>query len=345
LRTILERDQVLIRPKPIPAETDDEETAPPKPERNPNRPKSLDEVVGQRELLTQLRIVLNGAMMRDQPIPNILLSGPAGCGKTSLAEIISEAIGATLVPTTGMMLKKPSDLVALLVKTEGPTVLFVDEIHAMSKPAMECLYTVMEDRKIDLLSGSGADTMTHTHLLPHLVVVGATTRAGLLATPFRDRFGFAGVMSEYTQDELAQIVGRFWTRQGMQHAQAETFALAQRSKNVPRRALHLAARVLDYATVMRLDEIVDGTVANALMVFGIDENGLDNIDFKIVSALTKDFAGRTIGLDALALFLDLDAKTLADAHEPYLARAGLLIRAKTGRMATPAAYELTREEA
>lgn len=310
---------------------------------NPNRPKSIDEMVGQTELLTQLRIVITGALLRDTKVPNILISGAAGHGKTSLAEVIADEIMADLVPTTGMMLKKPSDLVGLLIKVEGPTVLFIDEIHTMSRLAQETLYTVLEDAKIDVIGGSGNDASMNVHTLPHLVVVGATTRPGMLEVPFRDRFGFQGVMSEYSDLELSEIVTRLWTRHNVTASDDEALELARRSKGVPRRAIHLGERVMDYAAVRGLETIEQGTVANALAIFGIDDNGLDDVDFKIITALTKDFAGRAIGLEALAQLLDLDERTLTDQYEPYLARSGLLVRSRSGRIATPAAYAMTRE--
>ena len=249
-----------------------------------------------------------------------------------------------MISTTGMMLRKPSDLVGLLIKTNGPVLLFVDEAHAASRPAMESLYTILEDGKIDVLSGSGTETIAMTHYMPELVVMCATTRPGLLTQPFRDRFGFVGQMSPYSEDELAQIVSRLWTRKGIVHPESEALELARRSKGVPRRALHLGERVLDYISIRELEEIPWGTVDNALAVFGIDANGLDDVDFKILHALTHDFAGRTVGLNSLAQICDLDPKTLEDQHEPHLARAGLIIRAETGRMASPKAYELTKDE-
>lgn len=310
-----------------------------------DRPQAMDDMVGQEELRNQLAIVCAGTQLRGKEPPHFLIDGPAGFGKTTLAAIISNELGWHLETTTGMALRKPQDLAGLLMKAQPNTVLFIDEIHALSRPVMEVLYEVLEDAKLSTLVGSGAETVSYTHQMQGFVCVGATTRPGLLTTPFRDRFGFRGTMTAYSIDELALIVGNAWMRQGIGFTQPEAVAVAERCKGVPRRSLHLADRVLDYCAAHRLDRVEEGVAAEALEAFHVNAFGLDNTDYRILDALTGPFAGKTVGLDALSQFLDVDPKTLADEYEPFLAREGLVVRCKSGRMAGPPAYELMRTAA
>lgn len=311
--------------------------------KNPNRPTSLDEMVGQNEITMQLRTVIAGARLRGVEIPHVLLTGPAGYGKTTLAEIIADEVGAPLTSTTGMLLKKPADLVGLLVKTAGaPAVLFIDEVHAMPKAAQETLYTVLEDAKIDILTSSGADAEASTQYLPQLVVVAATTAPGKLTVPFRDRFGVQLAMETYTDSDLAEIVTRFWKARGVKAFKGEAMAVALRAKGTPRRAITLATRVLDFAAIQEREHVLTGTTAEALSVFGIDGNGLDGTDYKILNALTTTFVGKTVGLDSLAIFCDLDPATVSEQIEPYLVRRGLVLKTGRGRAASAAALDLMR---
>jgi len=307
--------------------------------RNPYRPSTLDTMVGQHQVIQQLRIVLHGGRLRGDPIPHILLTGPPGFGKSSLASIIAEEIEASLVTTTGMMLKKPDDLVALLLQQTGPTVLFLDEVHRLPIRVQESLFTVMEDGTLDVV-GAGETTRHH---LPELVVVAATTASGLLAEPFRARFGAQFIMTAYTDDEIATIAGHVWETKETPYAPGEAIELAIRSRGIPRRAVTLAERVLDVVAVKGSDKIGPGDVASALALFGIDANGLDETDYKILSALTKTYAGRPVGLAALAQLLDMEESTIAENHEGYLVRRGFVIRTRAGRLATRAAYELMQE--
>lgn len=325
--------------KPVPRatlpESPPEEPKP--PERNPYRPHSLDEIVGQERLRRQLRVVIHGTRLRGDPIAHTLISGPPGFGKSSIAGIIASEIGAKMVATTGMVLKKSDDLVAILVQQSGPTVLFIDEIHRIGKICAETLYTVMEDGFLDLI-GSGE---TARHQLPQLVVVGATTNPGLLPEPFLARFGVQFTMDEYSDTEIATIAGHVWDTKSMPYDPKEALNLAQRSRGIPRRAVTFAQRVLDYAAVLGHDRIGEGDVAEALALFGIDANGLDEVDYKILVTLTRTYAGRPVGIAALAQTVGLDEETYREKHEPYLVRRGLLLRQRTGRIATRAAYDLT----
>jgi Holliday junction DNA helicase RuvB len=300
-------------------------------------------MVGQTALLGQLRMVVAGTKLRGTPMPHVLLAGPAGHGKTTLAGIVAHELGAALVETTGMMLRRPADLVGLLMKVSGPTVLFIDEIHSLPRPVIEVLYEVLEDSKLSTLMGSGSETVAYTHQMRDLVCVGATTRPGLLTEPFRQRFGYHGTVDAYSTDELTEIVRRAWVRVGVEHGAGEPREVALRCKGVPRRALHLAERVLDYCAVYDCVNVFEGITATALSVFGIDQDGLDEQDFRILAALVE--AGRTVGVDALAQMIDMDPKTLQDEYEPYLVRAGLVLRAKSGRMASPDAHKLMKHAA
>ena len=306
------------------------------------RPQSLDEVIGQEALVGQLRMVCAGSQLRGTPMPHVLVSGPAGMGKTSLAGVVAKSLGAALIVQNGTMLRKPQDLVGLLVKIQVPTVILIDEVHACPKPVQEMLYTVLEDARIDIIGGSGMDAVSYSYNLVGVTVIGATTRPGLLTVPFRDRFGAQFVMADYSIEELARIVAKGWDRVGMAYDPGEPLALAQRGRGVPRRCLHLAERVLDYMAVQDIPQVSEGTVSQALAVFGIDSEGLDDVDFRILSALTNEYAGKSVGLDALAQYLDLDARTLTEQYEPWLARRGWILRQKSGRMASPEAYDLVK---
>ena len=309
-----------------------------------DRPADLEAMVGQADLLRQLRMVIAGSRLRGVRMVHVLLEGPPGHGKTSLGAVIAQEIGAELLQTTGMLLKKPADLAGLLVKAAAaPTVLFVDEIHSASKLAMECLYTVLEDARIDLIAGSGMDAVAYSQPLPQLVVVGATTRPGLLSEPLRQRFGYVAQLDSYSVDELAEIVRRSWDRVGVTYAPDEPLEVARRSRGIPRRALTLGERVLDYVAVNGFDGVEEGIAGDGLAVFGIDSQGLDEIDYALIDCLVNKFPGQTVGLDSLSASLDLDQRTISDDHEPWLIRCGYLARRKSGRMALPAAYELLRE--
>jgi Holliday junction DNA helicase RuvB len=303
-----------------------------------DRPTNLGEIVGQEALVNQLRMVVAGAQIRGTRVPHALLVGPSGHGKTSLASVIAGEIGAELVMTTGVMLKKPADLVGLLVKAAAtPHLVFIDEVHALPRPVMETLYTVMEDGRVDVLAGSGMETVAYSIDLPNLTICGATTRPGLLTEPMRQRFGFIGEVSSYSDLELAEIVRRSWAREGVEYAEGEPLQVASRAKSVPRRALALGERVLDYAAVMG-SAVTEGTTDRALSAFGIDSLGLDSVDHAYLQCLVS--AGRTLGLDSVAASLNVDPRTLSDDHEPHLIRAGYLARCKSGRLALPAAYDL-----
>lgn len=307
-----------------------------------SRPQDLNEMVGQADLVTRLRIVMAGARARETRAPHVMLSGPPGTGKTTLARIVAHELGLPLTTTSGPTLRRVGDLAGILtgLPHEG-AVLFIDEIHRLPSVVEETLYEALEDGSLSVTVGSGSDARAVTLPLSPLTVVGATTKPGAVSAPLRDRFGFHASMAPYSDDELAAIVEREWRRLGATFEPEAPYVVATRAKGVPRRALHLAQRVLDVAAIMRQD-VTPELAQRSLETFGIGENGLDETDWAILRALCVTFAGRAVGLDALAQALDLDVATIEREHEGSLVRAGYVVRTRTGRMATPEAYALVR---
>lgn len=307
------------------------------------RPDELDELVGQSELRARLAIVMRGAQLRGTRPPHVLLSGPPGTGKTTLGHIVAHELGAELVATSGPMLRRGGDLAGILcsLPAEGVSVVFIDEIHRLPSVVEEVLYEALEDGTLSLVVGNGNEARSVKLPLPSFVVVGATTKPGALSQPFRDRFGFHGVTAPYSDEEIAEIVARHWRRACQSWGFDATMAVAKRSKGVPRLALHLAERVLD-VTALEDSGITGATATRALEAFGIGEHGLDEVDWRILEALCVTFAGRAIGLEALAQAIDVDSATIEREHEGSLVRGGLVVRTHSGRMATERAYELVR---
>lgn len=329
-----EPNQAIVAPAPVIVEQF---------QRNTDRPETLDDIIGQSSVVLQLKVATAGAVIRQERMSHVLICGQSGFGKTSLAEAIATDLGVPMIATNGMMLKKPSDLTSLLMRVSGPTLLWVDEIHSAHRTVMETLFGVLEDSRLDLLQGSGDSVMAMSHALPDLIVVAATTRMGLLPEPFRNRFGLTLTMSDYSDEELGEIAGRFWKSKNIKFMKDENLQVARRSRGVPRNCMNLAKRVMGFAAVSESPNLItSGMVAKACAIFEVDENGLDQTDRKILFALTNDFAGRPIGLDQLGSHLGLESKTISDNHEGFLSRRGLLIRTGRGRMATPAAYELMK---
>lgn len=333
-----------VKPRPGTVEPAETEPAPPAPAMTADRPQTITDMVGQDELRNQLAIVVEGARARGTRLPHVLLSGPAGHGKTTVAQIIAAECGAAFVQSNGIVLRKPHDLAGLLLRMEPGTVVFIDEIHGLKPPVMEALYEALEDGTLSVITGHGTDAQAMVHQLPPFVLVGATTDPGRLTKPFRERFGFRGEVEPYTTDELAEIVRRAWDRKGILPDAGEPYEVARRCKGVPRLALHLADRVLDYCGAHGIEPVPVGIVAEALGAFGIDDNGLTSKDWRVLYALVVTFNGNPVGVDALASAVDIDARTLSAEIEPPLAQAGLIQRSKQGRMALPLAHELYRKE-
>jgi len=305
------------------------------------RPATIAEIVGQTELVSRLRLVMAGSIRRGVKAPHVLLSGPAGHGKTSLAGVIAHELGVEMTTTSGPALRRVGDIAGLLCSLEDGAVLFIDEIHRLPTVVEEALYEALEDGRLSMTAGVGAAARAISLELPPFVLVGATTKPGALSAPLRDRFGFHGTVAPYSVSELATIAGRAWMRAGVPFDPQAATVLAERSKGVPRVALHLAERVMDVAALRR-EPVSPSLVATALTAFGIGADGLDEIDLRILGALTTLFAGRAVGLDNLAQALDLDAKTIEAEHEGALVRAGLVLRTASGRLATPRAYDVVK---
>jgi len=302
------------------------------------RPPTLQDFVGQRDLVHHLEIVLGSARARGQSADHLLFAGPPGLGKTSLASIVAAEMGAGLRVTSGPVLARPGDLVALLTDLQDNEVLFIDEIHRLPRAVEEVLYPAMEDRRLDVMIGRGPSARSIRLDLPHFTLVGATTRTGLVAAPLRDRFGFVGQLDLYESDELRQIVERSAELLGVVLRGDAAATIATRSRGTPRIANRLLRRVRDVASVGG-DTVVDTELAQrALDVFGVDGYGLDKVDRRILGLLCEQFAATPIGLTTLAHAMGEEPSTLEDAYEPYLLREGFLVRTPRGRIATAKAY-------
>ena len=306
---------------------------------NSLRPRSLDEFVGQREVKQHLGIVLEAAQERGEAVGHVLLSGPPGLGKTSLAHVIAAQMGAEIRPTSGPALERAGDLAAILTNLEDGDVLFVDEIHRLPRTVEEVLYPAMEDFQLDLVIGKGPSAHTIRLDLPRFTLVGATTRAGLITGPLRSRFELAERLEFYPVDDLEAIVTRSAVILGVDTEPEGVNEIARRARGTPRIANRLLRRVRDYAQV-RADGLVDGdTARNALHVFEVDHLGLDRVDLSILEAVVVRFSGGPVGLSTLAVAVGEDPGTIEDVHEPFLMQLGLLRRTPRGRAATPGAFE------
>jgi len=302
------------------------------------RPRSLDEVVGQGRVRAQLGLVLEAARQRARPPDHVLLSGPPGLGKTTLAMIIAHEMSVPLRLTSGPAITHAGDLAAILSGLNEGDVLFVDEIHRMSRPAEEMLYMAMEDYRVDVIIGKGPGATAIPLEIPPFTLVGATTRAGLLPGPLRDRFGFTAHLEFYEAHELDRIVQRSARLLDVDAEADGTAEIASRSRGTPRIANRLLRRVRDFAQV-RADGIVTLTVArSALELYEVDESGLDRLDLAVLDALCRRFSGGPVGISTLAVAVGEERETVEEVAEPFLVRCGFLARTPRGRVATSAAW-------
>jgi holliday junction DNA helicase RuvB len=302
------------------------------------RPRSLDEVVGQGRVRAQLGLVLEAARQRQRPPDHVLLSGPPGLGKTTLAMIIAHEMSVPLRLTSGPAITHAGDLAAILSGLNEGDVLFVDELHRMSRPAEEMLYMAMEDFRVDVVIGKGPGATAIPLEIPPFTLVGATTRAGLLPGPLRDRFGFTAHLEFYEPDELDEIVQRSARLLEIQVRSEGTAEIASRSRGTPRIANRLLRRVRDYAQV-RSDGVVSLPVAHAaLELYEVDESGLDRLDRAVIDVLCRRFGGGPVGISTLAVAVGEERETVEEVAEPFLVRNGFLARTPRGRVATPAAW-------
>ncbi len=296
------------------------------------RPKTLDEFVGQRTVRDQLSLVLEAAKVRGSAPDHVLLSGPPGLGKTTLAMIIGSELGTPVRVTSGPAIQHAGDLAAILSSLEEGEVLFIDEIHRLARPAEEMLYVAMEDFRVDVVVGKGAGASAIPLPLPHFTVVGATTRAGLLPAPLRDRFGFTGHMEFYENDELQQVLIRSARLLDIELSRDGAAEIARRSRGTPRIANRLLRRVRDWAQVKGTGTADIQAAQAALLMYGVDELGLDRLDRGVLESLGKKFAGGPVGLTTLAVAVGEEAETVETVAEPFLVREGLITRTPRGRM-------------
>jgi holliday junction DNA helicase RuvB len=303
------------------------------------RPDRLDDIVGQRQVVDQLRIALEAARQRAEPMDHVLLAGPPGLGKTTFAHVIARELGVTLRVTSGPAITKPGDLMHWLTEMKRGDVLFIDEIHRLSRTVEEFLYAAMEDFRVDFTIDSGVSGRTVNLALPPFTLIGATTRSGLLTAPMRERFGIQFHFDFYAQQDLAEIIRRSSAKLKVPAEEAALDVIATRARGTPRVANRLLKRTRDYAQVRADGRLTTAVVDKALDLLGIDALGLDDLDRTFLTSLIRTYRGGPAGIEALAATLGQERDTLEDVVEPYLLQMGFVIRTRQGRCATPAAHQ------
>jgi Holliday junction DNA helicase RuvB len=305
---------------------------------NTLRPQTLEGYIGQNKIKESVKIAIQAAKIRHEPLDHILFYGPPGLGKTTLSQILANEMGVHIKITSGPAIEKPGEMAAILNGLKEGDILFVDEIHRLNKQVEEVLYPAMEDFAIDIMIGKGATAKSIRLDLPHFTLVGATTRAGLLSAPLRDRFGMIQRLEFYNVDELCRIIKNSAAKLGVEVDEMGAREMARRSRGTPRLANRILKRVRDYALVVYDGKITEEIAVSALDKMDIDKMGLDRNDQRILRTIIGTFGGGPVGLDTLAAAIGEDAGTIEDVIEPYLLQNGLLMRTPKGRVATQQAY-------
>jgi Holliday junction DNA helicase RuvB len=303
------------------------------------RPRRLEDYIGQEKVKENLRIAIEAAKQRHEPLDHVLLYGPPGLGKTTLANIIAAEMGVSIRTTSGPAIERPGDLAAILTNLQPDDVLFIDEVHRLPRTVEEILYPAMEDLALDLVLGKGPGARSVRLSLPNFTLVGATTRYAMMSPPLRDRFGSVFRLDFYTVEAIAQIVARSAKILAVELDDAGRDEIARRSRGTPRVANRLLRRVRDYAQVMAGGAITADVARDALARLEIDALGLDDVDHKVLRTIIEKFNGGPVGLDTIAAAISEEADTIMDVYEPFLLQLGFLHRTPRGRVATKAAYE------
>ena len=303
------------------------------------RPKKFSEFVGHKDIVDNLKIAIQAARERKEPLEHVLLSGPPGLGKTSLSHIIAHEMGAKITATSGPAIERAGDLIGILTNLENGDILFIDEIHRMSKVVEEFLYPAMESFQIDFVIDKGPYAKTIKFNLKPFTLIGATTRTGLLAAPLRGRFGIFYSLDFYKQEDLAKIIKNSSQLLSVKIDDAAALEIAKRSRGTPRIANRLLRRVRDYAQVLKIENVDQASTSKILNELGIDQAGFDDLDRKVLKLILESFGGGPVGIESLAASLNEEVDTIEDAVEPYLLMAGYLKRTSRGRLATRKAFE------